>query len=94
MRLRACFEQRESLTQCRAQPCSVIAHNGQAATFFRAIQRKGGDDGVAAGLQGLGQSRDIARAVRRRGKKMKGGPVVPEIIGALRAPLRRIGGDP
>ena len=94
MRLRPCLNQRLSVSEFRAQTCSVITHDWECAAFFSAIQREGGDDGVAGWLQGLSQSRDMACAVGRHGEKMKGGPVVPEVKGPRRAPVRGAGGDP
>ncbi|MDT4880525.1 hypothetical protein FQZ97_1162920 [compost metagenome] len=42
------------------------------------------------GLQPL----DIGGAVVRIGQEMKGGPIMPYVVGAFRLPLGHVGGDP
>ena len=81
MRMRAGVHQREDLAELRTQRRSVIAHNRQAAAAIRPIEGEGCDDGVAAGRQGHGQALDIAGAILWTGQKMKGRPIMPEIIG-------------
>ena len=58
----------------------VIADNVQATAFGRPLGAEGGDDHVAAGLDGVGDLPHVGSAVLHGGKEVKDRTIVPQII--------------
>ncbi len=71
------FLQPKPLPQFPAQAFPVIADDGKARTFFRAVQGEGADDGLPAGNKGGFQGIPVGGAVVFIGQEMKHRPVMP-----------------
>ena len=86
--------QPKSGTERLPETRGVVTRDGQAAAFFRAIQRESGDDGVSASFQTARKALDIGGTVFLIGEKVERRPVVPDVISLYRLPNRDIRHQP
>src|ERR1700737_97178 len=88
------IDQLKSASKRDGQTACVMAADGKAAASFRAVKRECTDDGVSAQAQAVSKPRNISGLILRVGEKVKGRPVVPNIVGPRRLPGGRIGCNP
>jgi len=88
------IDEREPFAQFLCQTVRVGAMDRQPAAFFRAVCGKGCDDGVAAGLKGPAEPRDIGFAIGLLDQEMQGGTIMPDVESPRGLPLRHVLDDP
>src|ERR1700694_6082059 len=88
------IDQFKAVSKRCGESVRIVTADGQAAAPFRAVRREGGDDGMSARAQGASKPGNIGGLIARVGEKVKGRPVVPDIICPRRLPNGYVGGDP
>src|SRR5262245_4714869 len=94
MIMAAGLDQLEGRSEHVADRARIVPHDRQATASLGPVERKGADDDVSTGPHGLQDALRIGGTVFGCSQKMKGGAVMPHIIGACRLPFGHVGNDP
>ena len=75
------LQEREWGPELRVQAVGAVAHDGQTAAPLWSVFCKRRHDDVTAGLDSAQNRLNVGLPLVRRGKEMKNGPVMPNVVG-------------
>src|ERR1700686_4459259 len=87
-------DQLEAAPKRRGQTGGVVSADEKAAAPLRSVGREGADDGMSARPQSAPQPDHIGGLVLTLAQKVKGRPVVPNVVRPRRLPDGHVGCNP